>query len=203
MANGDADLARMGAASYVLTKAKNPNIRLLVAEEVAGTPHHGVLAVRNDSDITSLGELKGHTLAFGNKHSTLSRYVPQAELMKHGISPDDLADYGYLGRHDKVALAVSLGNYDAGVLRKTVFNQFKAKKGLRAIHGFTAPYHAWIVADDMDGELFAVMQKAFLSIREQKLLAAVKRSGFRVVSDDLYDPLREAMRLSRFFKDAR
>ena len=75
----------------------------------------GVIVVGADSSIKRLADLAGKRFAFGDENSTIGRYLAQAELVKAGIRARDLAHYEYLGRHDLVAKAVSLGDFRAGL----------------------------------------------------------------------------------------
>jgi len=120
---------RFGPASYIMAKDGDENIRLLVMEHKKNKKKfYGVFVVTKNSPINSINELKGKSFAFGNKNSTIGRYLSQAELVKAGIRSADLSKYDFLGRHDKVALAVAVGNYDAGVVKENTFKKYAESK---------------------------------------------------------------------------
>lgn len=121
---GKCDFVRFGPSSYILAKERNKDIRLLVMEHKKGEKRFkGIFITAKDSPIQSISELKGKSFAFGNENSTIGRYLSQAELVKSGIFSSDLKSFNYLGRHDKVALAVAVGNYDAGVVKENTFKK--------------------------------------------------------------------------------
>lgn len=119
---GKVDFARLGPASYVLGKSKNPDITLLSLENEEGSIiWDGVIVVRDDSDITEVEHLKGRTFAFGSKRSTLGRYFAQTYLADSGIHAKDLGSYHYLSHHEAVGLPVGAGRYEAGALNRRKF----------------------------------------------------------------------------------
>jgi phosphonate transport system substrate-binding protein len=115
---GNVYFMRFGPATYILAKDRDDNICLLAMENSNNKKRfNGVFIVAKDSPINSIKDLKGKSFAFGNKNSTIGRYLSQAELVKVGLRSTDLANYDFLGRHDKVALAVSVGKYNAGAVK--------------------------------------------------------------------------------------
>ena len=85
LVNGNIDFARMGPASYIISKRQNPEIELLVMENQKGKKtFYGVICIQQDSSIEQISQLKNHSFAFGNKHSTIGRYLSQLRQ----ITPD-------------------------------------------------------------------------------------------------------------------
>jgi|SaaInl7_135m_RNA_FD_contig_41_1362973_length_1315_multi_4_in_0_out_0_1 phosphonate transport system substrate-binding protein len=82
---GGVDFGRLGPASYVIAKRQNKNIRLLAMENRKGKKRfNGLIVVRKDSPLDKLSDLQGKNFAFGNKLSTIGRYLAQRELIKSG-----------------------------------------------------------------------------------------------------------------------
>jgi phosphonate transport system substrate-binding protein len=77
-----------------------------------------VMVVRKDSGITSLEQMKGHSLAFADPNSTSGYLIPSATLKTKGI---DLADgkyftrTGFAGGHEQGVVAMLNKQYDACV----------------------------------------------------------------------------------------
>ena len=200
--NAEVDFARFGPASYVLAKDRNRDIRLLAMEHKKNQKRfYGIFIVPESSAITSLAEIKGKSFAFGDKNSTIGRYLSQAQLVKAGVYATDLAGYAYLGRHDKVALAVAAGNYDAGVVKENTYQKYAASKGLREIARFPNVTKPWVVRAGFDEKLFGIMQQAFWDLTDKKILENLKQDGFLPAEDNDYAFVRNGMQRSKDFGD--
>ena len=202
LAAGNVDFMRFGPASYIMAKDRDENIRLLAMEHKKNKKRfYGVFIVTKNSPINSLNELKGKSFAFGDKNSTIGRYLSQAELVKAGIRSADLSKYDFLGRHDKVALAVAVGNYDAGVVKENTFKKYAESKNLKKIAQFPNVTKPWAVRSGFDDNLFAILQQGLLELKDKKTLKALKQDGFLVADDRDYDFVRQGMWLSEEFGD--
>lgn len=202
LVEGNVDFMRFGPASYIMAKDRDENIRLLAMEHKKNKKRfYGVFIVAKNSPINTIKELKGKSFAFGNKNSTIGRYLSQAELVKAGLRSADLTKYDYLGRHDKVALAVAVGNYDAGVVKENTFKKYAESKNLKKIAQFPNVTKPWAVRAGFDDNLFAILQQGLLELKDKKTLKALKQDGFLVAEDSDYDFVRKGMRLSEEFGD--
>lgn len=140
ISKGQVDLAYMGptpflrAQDHYLVSAKE---RLVpIAAEVKGgvASYQSVIVVPDNSDINEVKELEDRTFAFGAPHSFSSHYVPRVMLGNAGLAFKDLRDYAFLGRHERVALAVLHGDYDAGGLNREVAKRYQDRSpGLRIL----------------------------------------------------------------------
>lgn len=198
---GDVDLVRFGPASYVLAKARNPKVQLLVAEQEDGKKRcHGVIAVRNDSPVRSLAELKGKKFAFGDENSTIGRYLSQAELVKQGVYGNDLAEFRYLDRHDKVFKAVEVGDYDAGAMHIATFEDLNGDKvRLREIARFENVGKPWVARAGLDEALVVALRRSLLGMTSEAPLKALKVHGFSPTTDDDFKLVRTGMKISETF----
>ena len=200
--NAEVDFARFGPASYVLAKERNRDIRLLAMEHKKNQKRfYGIFIVPESSAITSLAEIKGKSFAFGDKNSTIGRYLSQAQLVKAGVHATDLAGYAYLGRHDKVALAVAAGNYDAGVVKENTYQKYAASTGLREIARFPNVTKPWVARAGFDEKLFGIMQQALWELTDKKILENLKQDGFLPAEDNDYAFVRNGMQRSKDFGD--
>jgi len=202
LANGEVDFVRYGPVSYILAKRKNQDIRLLAMESNSGEKYfNGVIAVKNDSPIQSITDLKGHRIAFGNRHSTTGRYLSQAAMVESGLTATDFAEVVYLGRHDKVAYAVASGNYAAGAMNENTFNKYKDDKNLRSILSFACVTKPWVAREGLDAAIYDALQADLLALKDPELLKPLNRDGLLPADDRDYDMIREAMRLTRQFDE--
>ncbi|MDP2118561.1 MAG: phosphonate ABC transporter substrate-binding protein [Hoeflea sp.] len=101
------------AAAYTATDGKI--IPLLTAENKDGsTGYYSIIAVRCDSGLTSLDDLKGKTLAFADPDSTSGYAVPYFNLVKQGYEPKEF--FGatpFSGSHEAGVQGVVNGTFDA------------------------------------------------------------------------------------------
>lgn len=204
LVSGKFDLARFGAASFVLAKKKNKNIKLMVMENKKGKKFfNGVFITHKKSGVKKLEDLKSSKFrfAFGSKSSTIGRYLSQLELKKSGISASMFSKYAYLGRHDKVALAIINDQFDLGVVKFSTFKKYK-DRGLVPIKTFPAVTKAWISREGLPPSLFQPIREALLSLKKgDKSLTAIKIDGFFEGSESDYESIKKAVDTSRDFSE--
>ena len=198
---GKVDFARVGPVNYVLSIGQNPGLTLIAAESHQGRNRFsGLIITTKISSIHSLHELRGKRFAFGDPSSTTGRYLPQAELVKAGIYAKDLADYAYLGRHDKVVFAVASGNYDAGATNERTYDKYTHELGLRELARFPSPTQAWIARAGLDPGLVQVLRDTLFSL-QGPALDYIDRNGFLPAKDSDFDELRSLMKTAHRFGD--
>lgn len=204
LVDGVTDFSMMGAASYIEAYRKDSNLRILAIDSTNGSKtFNGVICVHADSPITSASELVGKSFAFGNKSSTIGRYLSQAYLHQHGVDAEDLKNYEYLGRHDRVGHAVAAGNFDAGALREGTFNKLvKSGLKLRTLATFPNANRPWIASSKLDEKLFNALQLAMLNIDDEAVFAPFKRKQFVTGDDSDYDVIRDAIDRNHLFFDS-
>ena len=201
---GDVDLVRFGPASYVLAKQRNPKVQLLVAEQEDGKKRcHGVIAVRKDSPVQKLQDLTGRSFAFGDENSTIGRFLSQAELVKAGVHAQDLSNYRYLERHDKVFKAVELGDFDAGAMHEATFEDLNEKGQLREIARFQNVGKPWVARAALDRQVVNALRKVLMGMTAPAPLQALKVHGFLAATDDDFQPVRAGMKHAERFERVR
>ena len=193
------DFARLGGASYVQVKRRSPKVSILALESSKGLPYyHGVIGVLKDSPIKKVEDLKGRSFAFGNKSSTIGRYLSQKHLVENGILASDLAGYNYLGRHDNVAVAIIRDVYDAGAFKIDILKNKNFKKRIRTIASFKAPTQAWIGRAGLDPELQKSLKRGLLSTPKEAFIIK-NRDGFIKGNDSNFRSLRHSIENNAVF----
>jgi len=113
------DYAQLGASGYAGIYLQDPEAvdPIFVAAEADGsTGYYAVMYALSSSDIASLEDMEGRTLAFADPNSTSGYLVPLAELTRQGIDIESyFAETGFGGGHEQAVVAVLNGQYDAGV----------------------------------------------------------------------------------------
>lgn len=202
LTSGEVDFSQFGPASYIEAKRANSGLRILAMESIKEAKvFYGIIAVRADSDIRSIEDLKGRSFAFGDEASTIGRFLSQLYLEEHGLHADDFSNYDYLGRHDKVGTAVGAGDFDAGALNEKTFQKLVASgEPLRELARFANVTKPWIASSTLDPVVFDALQQALLELDDERALKNLKVDGFLEGSDEDYRSIRTAMEENdRFF----
>jgi len=200
LVEGSVDFVRFGPASYAIAKQKNEDIQLIAMEHKNEKKRFkGLIVVQADSPIKKLVDLKGHSFAFGNRNSTIGRYLVQAEMIKAGIYENDLSRNAFLQRHDRVFKSVALGDYDAGAIKESTFKRYNKDDSLRVIHVFENVTKPWIARADLNPDVVKAIRQSLLSLNDKAALAALKISGFLPTSDEEYKFIRVEMRMASEF----
>jgi len=190
------DISFLGGSPYVVVVDKYGPKPLMARFEFNHRPHfRSVFYTSEDSDIKTLKDLKGKSVVFGSRRSTLSTQVPLYMLMQAGLTTDDF-DYEFLNNQENVYISVLLGGHDGGASAEEVFAE-NSNKGLRVIE--YSPYlstHVFVTRSDMDKDLQDKVQKALFKLSSLPEGDAVLKSisktltGFVEVQDSDYNLLR-------------
>lgn len=197
---GITQICFMTPSTYVEAREKY-GVQVLVKALTDGKPfHHSVIVTRGDSGISSVGELRGRSFAFGDIHSTSSHIVPRAMLLEAGVDLGDLRYYNYLGHHDDVARAVIEGDFDAGGLMESTAERFRGE-GLKVLKvSEDIPEFNICVTDDFEPRLASELKNALISLHDETpegamVLKSINTgyTGFAPASDEDYDKVRNMM----------
>jgi phosphonate transport system substrate-binding protein len=132
IATGRADFAYLGPTPYVRARERG-RVQILAGESEGGRAfYQSALVVRADSPIEKVTDLAGKRVAFGAEISMSSAIAPKLILAQAGLNKSHLAGVAYLDRHERVALAVLHGDFDAGGLRLDIAKSY-LPRGLRVL----------------------------------------------------------------------
>lgn len=157
-------------------------------------PIRGIVVVHKDSDINSLADLKGKTLAFPSPAAFAASVLPRAKLSNDNIP----YTAKYVSSHDSVYLNVAKGLFPAGGGVKRTFNNTspEAKEQLKILWT-TEAYtpHAIAAHPRIDAEVFAKVQQAFADMANdpegKALLQSLKiKNGLIKAADSDWDDVR-------------
>lgn len=106
-----ADIAVMNSFGYLLANQKYGAQARLKAIRYGRTHYNGMIIARADSDINTLEDLKGKTIAFTDSSSTSGYLFPIKLLKERDIEPGQVV---FAMKHDNVVTMVYQGQVDAG-----------------------------------------------------------------------------------------
>ncbi len=201
LVNGTVDFVHFGPASYITAKERNADIELLAMEHEKGEKiSKGVIIVRKDSPYQTLEDLRGKSFAFGDKNSTVGRYLVQAELVNNNLYAIDLPGSKYLERHDQVASAVEHGDFEAGSVKLTTFNKANEKNTLRALAMFDNVTKPVAARAHMDRAVFQALQASILDFKDETFCKEMKITGFTTASDEDFKLVRDGIKKANQFE---
>jgi phosphonate transport system substrate-binding protein len=194
LGTGKTQIAFLTPVAYIEARKKYGVIPL-VAPTTQGRPYFSlVIGVKAGSRITTPIELKGKRFAYGDEKALLQR----AAVESMGLKSSDFSKFAYLKHYDNIAKAVLAGDFDGGILKDSVAEDFKSK-GLVVI-GSTAPLPSYIFAvhPSMPAALRDQLRDALLELKKTTpdRIATLETfdkacDGFVVVDDPAYDSVRK------------
>ncbi|MBT3341431.1 MAG: phosphate/phosphite/phosphonate ABC transporter substrate-binding protein [Gemmatimonadetes bacterium] len=134
LGSGDVDLAILGGLTYLEARKQFGARPLVKPLNAAGSPfYHSIFITRDDSPLTRLADLSGHSLALASFHSTAGNLIPRYELDRAGVPMQKLSQVENLPHYEMVVRAILKGHFDAGAVKDLVADQYRPK-GLRRLH---------------------------------------------------------------------
>lgn len=130
---GRVDWVTETAGTAMLLRQRADARPLLLTERDGASHYHSLFFARRDSGLRSLGDLRGHSIAFQRPSSTSAYFVPAAELLQRGLSleillsPDDRIASGAVGylfawSELNISTWVHKGLADVGVMSNLDWN---------------------------------------------------------------------------------
>jgi phosphonate transport system substrate-binding protein len=194
LGSNQTQIAYLTPVAYIDARQKYGVIPL-VAPTIQGRPHFSlVIGAKAGSGIRTAADLKGKRFAFGDEKALLQK----AAVASMGLGTADFSQFAYLKHYDNIAKAVLAGDFDGGILKDSIADDFK-DKGIIVI-GSTPPLPSYVFAvhPSMPVSVRNKLRDAFLSLKKDTpvgtaTLEAFDSSydGFVVIQDSAYDPVRK------------
>jgi phosphonate transport system substrate-binding protein len=193
LGSGQTQIAYLTPVAYIDARQKYGVIPL-VAPTINGRPHFSlVIGTKAGADIRSPADLKGKRFAFGDEKALLQK----AAVASMGLNTTDFSQFAYLKHYDNIAKAVLAGDFDGGILKDSVAEDFK-DKGISVV-GSTQPLPSYVFAvhPSMPASVRIKLRDAFLALKKDTPVGAAtleafdsSYDGFVVIQDSAYDPVR-------------
>ncbi len=165
LTEGEVDFASLGNYTYIKTRGDH-NIKCIAMpiNTDGSMENYDDIIVPTNSPLHSLEDLKGKSFAFASKQS-FSSWMAIWMLQQAGVKLTDLSKYENLSYHDLVAEKVLRGDYDAGMVKAVVADQYH-DSGLRVLARSPAiPSVPLVAGAHVDSLELRTVQKALLNLK--------------------------------------
>jgi len=205
LVSNQVDVVRMGPASYVLARQRNPSLVPLVHQLHDGQPIiDGLIFTRADSGLNSLEDLHGKRFAFADPDSTFGNYVSKAALVDAGIRGRNLR-WEHLRTHPEVARKVRDREYDAGAANSnevwSVFNNSRTE--VRILHSMHSVSYPWVITTNLPPHAAEAIKKQLLALTDPSILTNIDAdlTGFAPTKAQDYDSFEPLLIRERAFSE--
>ena len=187
-------IAYLTPVAYIEAQEKYGVVPLASPLTRGKTTFNLVIAVRKDSKIKTMQDLRGKKFAFGDEKALLQ----QAVVVRAGVKLEDFTSYAFLKHYDNIAKALINEDFDAGILKDTVAEKFEPQ-GLRIIHiSPPLPSYLFVVNKHLSPEISARLKSAMLALNtdtpeNKAVLSSLDAGydGFVAVEDKDYEIVRK------------
>lgn len=162
------------------------------------------VVVRRDSTARSFADLRGLRWAYNEPGSHSGYNIVRYHLARLGEKKAFFASAIETGAHQATLRLIAEGEVDASAVDSTVLETELRRRprlrcDLRVIETWgPSPAPPWVVSKRLPSALRLRLRRVFLGMRRESAGRAILRkghlSGFSVVSDRFYDPIRRMAR---------
>ncbi|MBK0417636.1 phosphate/phosphite/phosphonate ABC transporter substrate-binding protein [Leucobacter sp. CSA1] len=170
MENDSLEIAQFGPLGFVFASERAGAVPLASFGDAEGQPttYTGGIWVPKDSDIETIDDLPGRTLALGSPGSTSGDALPMSALAEAGIEDEVTADYA--GGHPEALLALVNGTVDAAQINSQTLataeaeGTFDASEYRQIWESEEIPNDPITVRDNLPQEFKDAVEEALLSL---------------------------------------
>ncbi len=187
---GRLDIAYLGPVTYIL-QAKHAKLEPFArpSHDGVGPTFQAVVIVPADSPATSLADLQGKEIAFGDPASTSGTWAPRYMFAEAGLVSGRDYELRVLGAHDAVAFAVAHHKVAAGGLSKPIFQRLLNDGKIDAnsvrvlAESQAIPEYMWTFRQGLEPALKEKIRKAFIDINDPEALKVFRAQSFIAAGD--------------------
>lgn len=201
MENDSLEIAQFGPLGFVFANKRAGAVPVASFGDAEGQPttYTGGIWVPKDSDVETLDDLKGKTLALGSPGSTSGDALPMSALVEAGLDDQVTADYS--GGHPEALLALTNGTVDAAQINSQTLataeaeGTFDASQYRQIWESEEIPNDPITVRDNLPQEFKDAVSEALLSldpadVEQVSAFLGVDPAGPLIpVTTDTYQPL--------------
>jgi phosphonate transport system substrate-binding protein len=204
------DIGEFGPLGYIFAHklANAQPVAVFATKDRKPVTYTAALWVPTDSQIQSVADLKGHTIAFSDPGSTSGNLFPRYALLKAGLDPDTEVKIQFAGSHTASLLALTNGKVDAGEVNSqqqataSAAGQFDASKFRTIWRSAPIPNDPITVRGDLPAAFRQAVTKALLSLTPKQLTTldtelGVDSGPMIAGRDSLYNQIRDLVAVEK------
>ena len=198
--NGDVAVAFFGSLLYINAHERYGIIPILKPLNEDFKPFFkSVVFTKSNSNIASIKDLKGKRVALPSSESFSGNWLIKYELFKYNIFEKDIKEIKNFAYHQNVIYQVLNGDFDAGVVKDRVIEEYDDRKIKIIGYSEPVPGSPIVAAKNYDAEIINVIKSLLLKIdlklpKYQELVKAWDKEftyGFVEANDSDYDLIRK------------
>ncbi len=197
---GALQLCFMNSLTYIRANETGSARPLAVMLREGKPLHRSVIVAREDSRIKEIKDLNNRSFAFVDRFSVSGHYMPVSLMMDEGVSVDNLSYFNFLGSHEEVLRAVMKGDFDAGGIMESVYEELGTNVRVIA-RSPEMPEFVICAGTALGSNLADALNKALLKLRHgspdsMTLLGVIDRkyTGCAEAFDNDFDSVRELVK---------
>lgn len=198
--NGEVAVAFFGSLLYINAHERYRIIPILKPLNEDFKPFFkSVVFTKSNSNINSIQELKGKRIALPSSESFSGNWLIKYELSKYNILEKDIKDIKNFAYHQNVIYQVLNGDFDAGVVKDRVIEEYDDRKIKIIEYSEPVPGSPIVAAQNYDPEIIGVIKSLLLKVnlKQPEFTELVKSwdkefiYGFVEANDIDYDLIRK------------
>lgn len=161
----------------------------------------GIILVRKDSGIRTVGDLKGKAVAYPASTALVATMLPQQYLHTHGLNVNRDIENRYVGSQESAIMNVLRGHVAAAGTWPVPWKIFSAEHPELASQlevkwqTMTLPNNAWVVRRDIPAPLVEKFATFLFTLQEsasgRRMLERLPLSRFEPANEETYRPVRD------------
>ncbi len=149
-----------------------------------------VFVTKQGKNIEKIFDSLGKKLALGEEKSSFSYLIPLSMLRDVDISIKDFKSVDMLGKEQRIALSVLIGDHDIGAMSEITANKY-LKDGLKIIR-YSEPTPRFLIAyvNNIKKDDLEIIKNSILNTENKELLEAMGVEKFSLAEDRDFDYIR-------------
>jgi phosphonate transport system substrate-binding protein len=191
---GQVDLVLTGPSEYVIARSRTNAVPIV---GITRPNYYSIIAVPANSEIKTVADLRGKTIAMSDVGSTSGHLGPTQILIEAGLDPKTDVKIQMLGDEGSVA-ALQNGKVDAWGGSTSNYQEISSDKFPKIAQSSLLPGDVFVAGSSLEAATVEFIRSRMMQ-HQNKLIQAIsvkkskyRGSTFKLVQDSEYDVIRKA-----------